>query len=99
MVTLWTHSPGVRLRPVPEQAICLAYVPRPPALHGLNLTSWLVCTLCDGRDEAAIAADYFSAVAPSGGPAATPAALEAALMQLEALGLIRRSAGKATEEL
>jgi hypothetical protein len=87
------------LRPVPEQAICLAYVPRPPALHGLNLTSWFVYTLCDGRDEVAIAADYFSAVASSGGPAATPTALEAALLQLETLGLIRRSAGNPTEEL
>jgi len=99
MATVWTHSPGLRLRPVPEQAICLAYVPHPPALHGLNLTSWFVFTLCDGRDETAIAADYFSALAHSGGPAATPAALEAAFMQLEALGLIRRSVEKPEGEL
>lgn len=91
MPTRWTHSPGIRLRPVPELACCLVYVPRPPALHGLNLTSWLVLSLCDGRAEAAMARDYFDAVAPVGGAGATPGALEAALIQLEALHLIRRS--------
>ena len=88
MPTTWTRSPGLRLRPVPELACCLVYVPRPPALHGLNLTSWLVLSLCDGRAEAAIAKDYFDAVRPVGGPGTTRSALEGALLQLEALRLI-----------
>lgn len=91
MATTWSPKPGVRLRPIPEQSCCLAYVPRPPALHGLNLTSWIILTLCDGRTQPAIAQDYFAAVSPSGGAAATPGAFESALIQLEALGLIQRA--------
>ena len=91
MATIWSASPGVRLRPIPEQECCLAYVPRPPALHGLNLTSWLVLSLCDGRTQPAIAEDYFAAVAESGGPGATAGALDSALIQWEALGLITRT--------
>lgn len=89
MATTWSLSPGVRLRPIPEQECCLAYVPRPPALHGLNLTSWLVLSLCDGRPQQDIARDYFEAA--TGGPGATPGALDSALIQLEALGLIQRA--------
>ncbi len=91
MPVRWTRSPGLRLRPVPELACCLAYVPKPPALHGMNLTSWLVLSLCDGRTEAAIAQDYFDAVTPLGGPGTARSALEGALLQLETLRLIRRA--------
>jgi hypothetical protein len=91
MPTTWSLNPDVRLRPIPEQDCCLAYVPRPPALHGLNLTSWLVLTLCDGRDQTEIAAEYLATVGMSGGPGASPGALQSALIQLEALGLIRRA--------
>ena len=91
----WSPAPGVRLRPMPEMACCLAYVREPPALHGLNLTSWIVLTLCDGRPEAEIARAYFEAVVPVGGPGAGRGALEAALIQLEALRLIRRTSGPA----
>jgi hypothetical protein len=93
--TTWTRNPDVRLRPVPELACCLAYVRRPPELHGLNLTSWLVLSLCDGRVEAAIAKDYFDAVRPVGGPGTTHGAFEGALLQLEALRLIHGAADNA----
>src|SRR5580698_2556371 len=86
----WMHEPGVRLRPVPEQAVCLVYRPRPPMLFGLNLTSWLVLTLCDGRDEAAMERDYYAAVQSVGGPGAAPGAFGVALRGLRELGLIRR---------
>jgi hypothetical protein len=76
---------------VPEQSICLAYVRNPPALHGLNLTSWLVLSLCDGRPEPDIARDYFAAVTPSAGAAGSNGALQSALTQLESLRLIRRA--------
>ncbi len=33
-------SQGLRLRPVPEMDICLAYLPRPPRLLRLNLEAW-----------------------------------------------------------
>jgi hypothetical protein len=86
---VWTREPGIRLRPVPEQAVCLVYRPRPPMLFGLNLTSWLVLTLCDGRDEQQIGCDYATAVQGVNGPGAEPGALAAALQGLEELRLIR----------
>jgi len=87
---VWVREPNVRLRPVPEQAVCLVYRPRPPMLFGLNLTSWLVLTLCDGRSEEAIGRDYEAAVRQAGGPGAEPGALLTALRGLQELGLIRR---------
>lgn len=93
----WAQAPGVRLRPMPELACCLAYVRDPPALHGLNLTSWIVLTLCDGRPETDIARAYLEAVSPVGGPGARRGVLEAALIQLEALRLIRRTRAPAHE--
>lgn len=85
----WTVESGVRLRPVPEQAVCLVYRPKPPMLFGLNLTSWLVLTLCDGRSEDEIGRDYDVAVREAGGPGAEPGAFAKALQRLEGLGLIR----------
>lgn len=87
---VWTREPGIRLRPVPEQAVCLAYRPKPPMLFGLNLTSWLVLTLCDGRSESEIGRDYYAAVHEAGGPGAGPGAFANALQGLEELKLIRR---------
>ena len=88
--TVWQHRAGVRLRPVPEQAMCFAYRRHPPALHGLNLTSWLVMSLCDGRDDTALAQSYAEAVRAAGGPGDAPGALDWALRQLSELGLIER---------
>jgi hypothetical protein len=88
--SVWTHSPGVRLRPVPEQAMCFAYRPRPPALHGLNLASWLAMELCDGRDDEALARAYAEMTRVAGGAGDAPGALDWALGQLQQLGLIER---------
>jgi hypothetical protein len=87
---MWKHSSGLRLRPVPELGICLAYRPKPPALHGLNLTSWLVLQLCDGRNDAALAEAYRDCVQPAGGAGDAAGALDLALHQLKDLGLIER---------
>lgn len=96
------REPGLRLRPVPEQACCLVYrppsagtVPRQaPALHALNLTSWLVLTLCDGRDEAAMSEEFTAALIDTDGPGASRAAMQSALGQLRALGLVRKMKGE-----
>jgi hypothetical protein len=96
--TVWASDPAIRLRPVPEMECCLAYLPRrvspprPPALHGLNLTSWLVLTLCDGRDDLELAREYADAMAETSGPGRAAGALNEALSQLQGLGLIRRTA-------
>ncbi|RFB79775.1 hypothetical protein DYH55_09925 [Methylovirgula sp. 4M-Z18] len=92
------------MRPVPEQECCLAYLPPAPdatpprhaALHGLNLTTWLVLTLCDGRDESAIAQGFSDAVGNTCGAGASRAAFHAALGQLHALGLVQKTKGDIT---
>jgi hypothetical protein len=94
MPSAWTAEPNMRLRPVPELECCLAYLPRRrdpprrPSLHGLNLTSWLVLSLCDGRDDEALAHEFAEATAGAG---AAPDALATALEQLAKLGLINRT--------
>ncbi len=87
--TCWKAEPGVRLRPVPEQGVCLAYTPARPALHALNVTTWFVLTLCDGRPYAAIARAFRRAAADSLGPGSGTEALRTALHQLRELGLVR----------
>ena len=83
---------GVRLRPVPEAGACLAYTRARPALHRLNVTGWLLVSLCDGRPLRAVAADYRAALGVTGQDDAT---LRQALEQLVALGVLRRvSTGK-----
>jgi hypothetical protein len=82
----------------------LAYVPRDvapsrqPALLGLNLTTWLVLTLCDGRDDVALEHAFAEAMADSVGPGTEPTALSAALSQLERLGVMRRTTRGETAE-
>lgn len=75
---------------MPEQALCLAYRRQPPALHALNLSSWLVMELCDGRGDDALHSSYDRAVASSSGAGDAPGALAHALRQLHDLGLIER---------
>jgi hypothetical protein len=75
---------------VPEQAMCLVYRRHPPALHGLNLSAWLVMELIDGRDDAALADAYAAATRESGGAGDARGALDLALRQLSELGLIER---------
>jgi hypothetical protein len=70
--------------------MCFAYRRRPPALLGLNLTSWLVLELCDGRDDRDLEQAYAEAVRTAGGAGDAPGALEWALRQLSELGLIER---------
>lgn len=87
MQDVWQRDPAVRLRPVPELALCLAYGRHPPRLYGLNLTSWLVLTLCDGRDRIAME----EAFADATGAGDVGKKLDIALAQLETLGLIKLS--------
>jgi hypothetical protein len=83
----FTVETGVRLRPVPEMGVCLAYTPSRPALHRLNAASWLIVSLCDGRHAAAMEAAYRTALP---GAAGSTEALHRGLDDLLALGVIRR---------
>ena len=85
-------EPGVRLRPVPEMAACLAYTPARPALHRLNAASWLLVSLCDGRPVKAIIDGFRVGL---GERAYAEAELHQGLEQLLSLGIIRRLPTKA----
>ena len=93
----WVVNPTVRLRPIPEMQCCLAYLPtakelqRRPELYGLNLTSWLVLSLCDGRDDPAIEKEFADALRSGGGRTVGAGALGDALSELANLGLILRT--------
>jgi hypothetical protein len=78
---------GVRLRPVPEMGVCLAYTPARPALHRLNPAAWLITSLCDGREFVALAAAYREALGEA--PATSEIALREGIAQLQALGIVR----------
>ena len=86
-------EPGVRLRPLPELGVCLAYTPARPALHSLNARSWLIASLCDGRSEADLAAAY-AAATRQGATAPTPeetGSLRKGLAELIEIGVIGRA--------
>lgn len=87
---VWRHRSGVRLRPVPEQAMCLVYRRQPPALLALNLSSWLVFQLCDGCSEAEIETAYRTRTRATGGAGDANGAVSFALRQLLELGLIEQ---------
>jgi hypothetical protein len=88
-------EPGVRLRPVPEMGVCLAYTRRRPTLHRLNAASWLIVSLCDGRSTQELADAYRAALR---GDAGGEEALSQGLEQLLDLGIVRRVSPQATEE-
>jgi hypothetical protein len=82
-------DPDVRLRPLPELGVCLAYTPARPALHRLNPRSWLIASLCDGRSEAELAAAYAAAVGGDASEEEEGESLREGLAQLLALGVVR----------
>ena len=59
---------NVRVRGVPEMAICLVFTPDDPDMFTLNPSAWLILQLCDGRSEAEIAHAYLAAVEPALSP-------------------------------
>jgi hypothetical protein len=85
---------GVRLRPVPEMGVCLAYTRARPALHSLNAASWLIVSLCDGRSFADLAKGFHAALRND--QADTDAVLRQGLEQLLHLGVLRREFMNAT---
>ena len=59
---------NVRVRGVPEMAICLVFTPDDPEIYTLNPSAWLILQLCDGRSETEIAHAYLAAVEPALSP-------------------------------
>lgn len=81
-----TQSPGLRLRPVPELRLCLAYRPRPPRLFKLNPTAWLLLELIDGCSRIELVDRLVDAV--GGNKERAEELLEAGLAALLEAGLI-----------
>lgn len=75
---------GVRLRPVPEAGVCLAYTAARPELHRLNAAGWLLVSLCDGRSLAAVIEGYRAAMDGQG----EAAGLQASLAGFVACGIL-----------
>ena len=42
----YSQTSGLKLRPVPELGVCLAFTPSPARLHTLNPGAWLIAELC-----------------------------------------------------
>ena len=87
-------APGVRLRPVPEAGVCLAYTPARPELHRLNAGGWLLVSLCDGRRVAAVIAAYRAA---TGDDAVPDADIHATLAGFVDLGILAPAAEEQKE--
>jgi hypothetical protein len=86
----YRRADGLRLRPVPELGMCLAFVPHPPRLHTLNPTAWLIAELCDGTDDKELAAKFIARSVPSLSPDAVAEHLANGLRQLQDSGIITR---------
>ncbi|WP_146603894.1 aKG-HExxH-type peptide beta-hydroxylase [Micromonospora deserti] len=61
----------------------------PPRVHWLNLSSWLIFALCDGRDYATLRAGYTEAVAGAVGPEEAGRQFQSGLRQLVEAGLVQ----------
>jgi hypothetical protein len=79
---------GLRLRPVPELGMCLAFVPHPPRLHTLNPAAWLIAELCDGIGEQELAEKFLSRSMPALSADAAAEHLASGLRQLRESGII-----------
>ncbi len=56
------HSPGLRVRPVPELETCIVFTPASPRLYRLNLNAWLILELCSGETRPGLEEAYADAV-------------------------------------
>ncbi|WP_412539198.1 HEXXH motif-containing putative peptide modification protein [Longispora sp. K20-0274] len=76
---------------LPDQARLVLATAEPAGVHWLNLSSWLTYALCDGRDAAAVEADYVRLVAGTVDPDTARGQARAGLAQLAGSGLISGS--------
>ena len=91
--TRYGHVPGLRLRPVHELGICVAFAPTEARLYRLNPPVWLLLELCRAVPSAeALRAAYLEAVAPPLDPEAAEASLREGLELLLRHRLVRAEA-------
>jgi hypothetical protein len=74
--------------PLPEQRRLVVALADPPRVRWLNPSAWLVYSLCDGRDGAAIRKEYAESVADVVPPAEALRQVDAALHALVGDGMV-----------
>ncbi|MFI7453122.1 aKG-HExxH-type peptide beta-hydroxylase [Nonomuraea sp. NPDC049714] len=74
--------------PLPEQRRLVVALADPPRVRWLNSSAWLVYSLCDGRDGAAIRKEYAESVADVVPPAEALRQVDAALLALVDDGMV-----------
>ena len=79
---------GVRLRPVPELGMCLAFTPAPPRLHTLNPAAWLIAELCGGAAGAALETEFLQRSVPPLAAADALGQLQDGLALLQQFGIV-----------
>jgi len=82
----------VRVRGVPEMAVCLVFTPNNPEIFTLNPSAWLILQLCDGRSEAQIARAYLEAVEPALSPEEVAGEVQRGLTSLVKSGIVETAA-------
>ena len=60
----YRRAPDVRIRPVPEMQVCLAYSRSEAELFTLNPLAWFVLDGCSQCTAEEIAAEYYAAMEP-----------------------------------
>ena len=91
-------APRLRIRPVFEWDGCVVFDPGRRRLVELNLASWLMLELCDGRPYDALKEEFASIAGLRVEAHDIDGYLRSGLLQLAAAGLIRRSPSGARNE-
>ncbi len=81
-------SEGLRLRPVPEMDLCLAYLRRPPRLLRLNLEAWALLEVVEVTAKLARQEEAMLRLLDDSGWTLSAAALAVMLESLEEQGLL-----------
>lgn len=81
---------NVRVRGVPEMAVCLVFTPDNPAVFTLNPSAWLILQLCNGRSEARISQAYLKATEPALSPEEVSREVRRGLANLVKMGIVEQ---------
>ena len=58
------HTPGLRLRRVPEINNCIVFKPGEPRLFTPNLSAWIILELCPGKTDLELEEAFLRMVSP-----------------------------------
>lgn len=85
---------NVRVRGVPEMAVCLVFTPDNPEVFTLNPSAWLILQLCNGRSEAQISQAYLKATEPALSLEEVAREVRRGLTNLVKMGIVEQVNGK-----